>query len=96
MWFAKGGAHHSVLSVDLFLTVDVAVSVKDSYGPIGRDVDSVIAAARILLDGAAANAIDPLIAPLPFNDQVTLHVIRACLRDRASTAVGDGSVQCEH
>ena len=48
------------------------VSVRPTWGPLGRDVNSVVTVAKILLDGKAVNEIDPLMAPLPFNEQVWL------------------------
>ena len=44
--------------------------VRPAWGPLSRDVNSVVTVAKILLDGKAVNEIDPLMAPLPFNEQV--------------------------
>ena len=51
------------------------ISVLGAWGPLARDVDSVILASQILFDGMEANKIDPMIAPLPFNDEVSLKYV---------------------
>ena len=50
------------------------VLVRPAWGPLGRDVNSVVTVAKILLDGKTINEIDPLMTPLPFNEQVLLTV----------------------
>ena len=50
------------------------ISVLGAWGPLARDVDSVILASQILFDGKEANKIDPMVAPLPFNDEVSIYI----------------------
>ena len=45
--------------------------VKPAWGPLARDMDSVALIAKIMLDGGAVNKIDPLVPPLPFNEEVS-------------------------
>lgn len=49
--------------------------MKPAWGPLARDMDSVVLTAKIMLDGEAANKIDPLVAPLPFNEEVSFILV---------------------
>ena len=44
--------------------------VQDSWGPIARDMDTIVPVVKALLDGVTINKMDPLTVPYPFNDKV--------------------------
>ena len=46
------------------------ITVQTAWGPMARDMESISIASRILLDGIAANKVDPLTAPVPFDEEV--------------------------
>lgn len=50
-------------------------AVAPTWGPLGRSVDNVLTALRTLLDGPRMNALDPTIAPVPFDDKVSAHIL---------------------
>ena len=44
--------------------------VQDSWGPIARDMDTIVPVVKALLDGVTINKMDPLTVPYPFNEKV--------------------------
>ena len=48
--------------------------VAPTWGPLGRDVDTITSALCILLDGPSMNALDQTISPVQLNEKVIVYV----------------------
>ena len=57
------------------LTGCLSFLVRIAWGPLARDMDSVVLMSKILLVGPTVNEIDPLGAPCHFNEQVNLNLL---------------------
>ena len=51
-----------------------AFPVAPTWGPLGRDVDTITSALSILLDGPSMNALDQTIAPVQLNEKVITYL----------------------